>query len=167
MELLYYEDVVIVKEKAENAWIVIDELDEFDYSNDSIERLEKELTEIADRASNAEKIAQLIEEEALAMAMAEYMEGHIGEEFKGTITKVYQNGMFVETDGMITGKLAFENMLDDYYYYVSENNAIIGKHTKKKYQIGKRICVIVKDACKQTRTIDFELGKEKSLRRKS
>ena len=29
LELLYYEDVVIVKEKAENAWIVIDELDEF------------------------------------------------------------------------------------------------------------------------------------------
>ena len=58
-------------------------------------------------------------------------------------------------------------MIDDYYYYVAENNAIIGKHTKKKYQIGKRVCVIVKDACKQTRTIDFEIGKEKSLRKKS
>ena len=146
---------------------LIDELESFDYSNHSIERLEKELAEIADKASATEKIAQLIEEEALAMSMAEYMEGHIGEEFNGIITKVYQNGMFVETDDMITGKVAFENMLDDYYYYVAENNAIIGKHTKKKYQIGKRVCVIVKDACKQTRTIDFEIGKEKSLRKKS
>ena len=147
--------------------ILIDELESFDYSNDNIERLERELAEIADKASSTEKIAQLIEEEALAMAMAEYMESHIGEEFNGIITKVYQNGMFVETDGMITGKISFENMLDDYYYYVAEKNAIIGKHTKKKYQIGKRVCVVVKDACKQTRTINFEIGKEKSLRKKS
>lgn len=146
---------------------LIDELESFDYSSDSIERLERELAEIADRASSAEKIAQLIEEEALAMSMAEYMEGHIGEKFNGIITKVYQNGMFVETDGMITGKIAFENMLDDYYYYVAEKHAIMGKHTKKKYQIGKRVCVVVKDACKQTRTINFEIGKEKSLRKNS
>ena len=139
----------------------------FDYSSDNIEIIEREFSEISDKASSTEKIAQLIEEEALAMAMAEYMEGHIAEEFNGIITKVYQNGMFVETDGMITGKVAFENMIDDYYYYVAENNAIIGKHTKKKYQIGKRVCVIVKDACKQTRTIDFEIGKEKSLRKTS
>lgn len=146
---------------------LIDELETFDYSNDSIERLERELADVADKASSTEKIAQLIEEEALAMSMAEYMQGHVGEEFNGIITKVHQNGMFVETDGMITGKVAFENMLDDYYYYVAENNAIIGKHTKKKYQIGKRVCVVVKDACKQTRTINFQMGKEKSLRKKS
>lgn len=146
---------------------LIDELESFDYSSDSMERLEGEFTEIADKASSTEKIAQLIEEEALMMAMAEYMEGHIGEEFKGIVTKVSQTGMLIETDGMITGKVAFENMIDDYYYYVAENNAIIGKHTKKKYQIGKRVCVIVKDACKKTRTIDFEIGKEKSLRKKS
>lgn len=146
---------------------LIDELESFDYSNDSIERLEREFAEIADKASSTEKIAQLIEEEALSMAMAEYMENHIGEEFKGIVTKVYQNGMIVETDGMVTGKVAFENMLDDYYYYDAENNAIIGKHAKKKYQIGKRVCVVVKDACKQTRTINFEIGKEKSLRKKS
>lgn len=146
---------------------LIDELELFDYSNDNIERLESEFAEIADKASRVERIAQLIEEEALAMAMAEYMEGHIGEEFKGIITKVYQNGMIIETDDMITGKVAFENMLDDYYYYVAEKNAIIGKHTKKKYQIGKRICVVAKDACKQTRTINFEIGKQKSLRKDS
>lgn len=146
---------------------LIDELESFDYSNDSMERLEKEFAEIADKASATEKIAQLIEEEALAMSMAEYMEGHIGEEFNGIVTKVYQNGMFVETDDMITGKVSFEDMLDDYYYYVAENNAIIGKHTKKKYQIGKRVCIVVKDACKKNRTINFEMGKQKSLRKKS
>ena len=146
---------------------LIDELESFDYSNASMERLERELAEIAEKASSTEVIAQLIEAEALNMAMAEYMEDHIGEEFKGVITKVYHGGMIVETDGMISGKVAFENMLDDYYYYVAENNAIIGKNTKKKYQIGKRVCVVVKEACKQTRTIDFEIGKEKSLRKKS
>ena len=93
---------------------LIDELESFDYSSENIQRLERDLVEIADKASSTEKVAQLIEEEALAMAMAEYMENHIGEQFNGTITKVYQNGMFVETDGMITGKVSFENTLDDY-----------------------------------------------------
>ena len=146
---------------------LIDELEYFDYSSDSIERLEREFAEIAEKASSTERIAQKIEEEALAMAMAEYIEGHIGEEFQGIVTKIYQNGMVIQTDDMITGKISFENMVDDYYYYVAENNAIIGKNTKKKYQIGKRVCVVAKDACKQTRTINFEIGKEKSLRKKS
>ena len=56
---------------------------------------------------------------SITLSLTENITNDIGEEFNGIITKVYQNGMFVETDGMITGKIAFENMLDDYYYYVA------------------------------------------------
>lgn len=146
---------------------LIDELDTFDYSEESLAALEKELVSICEKASATEHIAKLIEREALAMAMAEYMQEHIGDEYNGVITQIYPHGMLVETDNMITGKVRFENMCDDYYYFVPESNLLIGKKTKKKYQIGKRVCVVVKDACKETRTIDFEIGKQKSLRKNS
>ena len=129
------------------------------------ELTEKELYEISKNASNSEKIAQEIENEALAMSMAEYMENHIGETYSGIITEVYSHGMFIKTDNMISGKIKFEDMLDDKYHYDSSKKAIIGKNNKKKYQIGNRVFVVVKDASKPNRTINFEIGKQKSLRK--
>ena len=144
---------------------IIDELDTFEFTEEKINELEKELASISEAASETERVAKQIEAEALSMAMAEYMEDHIGEEFEAMVTEVYQHGMFVETNNLISGKLKFEDMLDDYYYFSADKNAIIGKNTKKKYQIGNKLFVIVKDACKETRTINFEIGKQKSLRK--
>lgn len=142
---------------------MIDELDNFDYSNESIKLLEKELQEISKNASSAEKIDKELEEEARSMLMAEYMEEHIGEEFEAYITQVYQHGMFARTKNMISGKIKFEDMLDDKYYFDYEKKAIIGKQNKKKYQIGNKVYVIVKDANKANRTISFTINMQKSL----
>ena len=146
---------------------LISELETFDYSEENIERVEQEFNEICERASEAERIAQLIEAETLAMDMAEYMESHIGEGYDGIITEVYPHGMFVKLNNNITGKIKFENMHGDKFRYDYDKRAIIGTATKKKYQIGKKVFVVAKDACKATRTINFEIGKQKSLRKDS
>lgn len=143
---------------------IISELDAFDYSEENVNKLEKELQVISENASRAERIDKQMEDEANAMAMAEYMEKHIGEGFEVYITQVYPHGMFVKTKNMISGKIKFEDMLDDNYYFDYDKKAIIGKSTKKKYQIGNRIFAIVKDASKENRTINFEMNKQKSLR---
>ena len=145
----------------------ISELETFDYSEENIEIIEKEFNEICERASEIERVAQLIESETLAMDMAEYMESHIGEGFDGIITEVYPHGMFVKLNNNISGKIKFENMHGDKFRYDYDKRAIIGTATKKKYQIGKKVFVIAKDACKETRTINFEIGKQKSLRKES
>lgn len=144
---------------------MISEIETFDFSQENINQLEKDFEILCERASSAERTAQLIEDEVLAMDMAEYMEDHIGEEYRGIITEVYPHGMFVKTTENISGKVKFENMLDDKYYYDYDKKAIIGRANKKKYQIGNKVYVVVKDACKETRTINFELGKQKSLRK--
>lgn len=143
---------------------IISELDTFDYSDENIDKVERELQAISKEASRLERIDKQMEDEANAMAMAEYMEKHIGEEFEVYITQVYPHGMFAKTKSMISGKIRFEDMLDDNYYFDYDKKAIIGKKTKKKYQIGNKICVLVKDANKENRTINFEIGKQKSLR---
>lgn len=142
---------------------IISEYESFDYSEKNIEALEKQLQIISEKASRAERIDQEMEQEANAMAMAEYMEKHIGEEFEAYITQVFQHGMFAKTKSMISGKIKFEDMADDKYYFDYDKKAIIGKKTNKKYQIGNKVLVKVKDANKENRTINFELGKQKSL----
>lgn len=144
---------------------LLSELENFEYTEQNIKKLEKELDAICKKASEMERIAKDIEDEVMAMDMAEYMEKHIGEEYSGIITEIYSHGMFVKTSNNIVGKVKFENMLDDKYKYDSEKRAIIGLSTKKKYQIGNKILVIAKDACKETRTINFQTGKQKSLRK--
>ena len=147
---------------------IIDSLDNFEYTNGNINALEEELNEIAVNASRTEKLSQDIEREALAMAMAEYMEEHIGKEYNGTVTEVYQHGMFVKTENLVSGKVSFENMGNDTYQYDHDKRAIIGKNTKQKYQIGNKVYVMVKDASKANRTVDFmivEKPKQKLLKK--
>ena len=146
---------------------IIDEYNEMVYDREEYIGLEEELVEISKSASMSERKAQEIENEALAMSMAEYMENHIGETFVGTITEVYTHGMFIKTDNMISGKVKFEDMIDDKYHYDYSKKAVIGKSTNKKYQIGNRVYVVVKEANKANRTISFELGKQKSLRKQN
>ena len=137
---------------------LLDEVETMNYSYESIKELEKELADISRRASLMEKTAQEIENEALAMAMAEYMETRIGQTFRAIVTEVYPYGMFVKTNDMISGKIKLSDMVDDRYFYDGIKKAIVGKKTKKKYQIGNRVYVVAKDACKATRTVNFELN---------
>lgn len=134
---------------------IINEIDQLDYSQATINNIEEELKKVSANASIAERIDKAYEHEAQAMAMAEYMENHIGEEYEAYITQLSPYGMFIKTNEMITGKVKFEDMKDDKYYYDSKKKIIIGKNTKNHYKLGDKIYVLVKDANKINRTISF------------
>jgi ribonuclease R len=55
-------------------------------------------------------------------------------------------------------------MQDDYYDYDSDNQWIIGRRTRKKYQLGDPIKVIVVAADIFKRTIDLNISDEVVLR---
>ena len=143
--------------------MTIDKIENLDYDKDSINNFQKFLDEVCNHANEIEKIDKLIEIEAMDMKMAEYMEKHIGEKFEVYVTDVSKSGMIVRTKNLIRGKIKLENIEDDKYYYDYDKKAIIGKKTKHKYQIGNKILVLVKDACKETRTVNFEIPKQKIL----
>ena len=145
--------------------ITIDNIETFDYSEESIKNYEKFLNNICKRTNEIEKKSELIEEEVTDMLMAEYMKKHIGEEFEVYVTGIGNHSMLVRTKNLIRGKIKLEDIEDDKYYYDSDKKAIIGKVNKKKYQIGNKIMVLVKDACKETRTVNFEIPKQKVLKR--
>lgn len=140
---------------------IIDELDKLDYSTEGINKLETELQAICENASRMEKISKEIEEKGMQLEMAKYMEKYIGKEFEAYITEIYQHGMLAKTENMIVGKIRLEDILDDKYYFDYNKNAIIGKENKRKYTIGQKIYVVVKDASKATRTISFKMEEQK------
>lgn len=116
----------------------------------------KYLIDVAEHSSETEVNSVEAERDVLDMKMAEYMESHIGEEYKGIISGVTNFGMFVELDNLIEG-LIHISTLDGFYTYVPEMLALISANKKKKYRIGDRVKIVVTNANKNQGIIDFEL----------
>jgi len=147
---------------------LIDNVETLDYNHDNMVELEKELIEVATNTSTMEKTAQEIENEALLMAMAEYMEGHIGETYTGIVTEIYSHGMFVKADNLVSGKVSFNDMGSGKFKFDYDKKTVINCDTHQKYQIGNKVYVAVKDASKIQRTVNFEIidkPKQKLLKR--
>ena len=134
--------------------------------NETIDFYQANLDYITTQSSEREQAAVEAEREVMDMKMAEYMEGHIGEEFKGIISGVENFGMFVELDNMVEGLVHVNSLKGDYFNYVEELLCLIGQNTKKRYTIGDEVLVKVVGASKEARTIDFELVGDTSGRDK-
>lgn len=121
------------------------------------EELESKIDYIATLSSERELKAIEAEREVDDMKMAEYMEGHIGEEFEGTISGLTNFGIFVELDNLIEGLVHISTIGGDYYHYNSDIMAIIGESSKKMFRLGDKLKVKVVRANKQEKQIDFEI----------
>ena len=130
---------------------------EHDMSMTTITSLNTSLIEVAEHSSEREVAADSAERDVDDMKMAEYMEGHIGEEFNGIIDTVTNFGFFIQLDNLIEGLVHVNTLKGDYFTYVPELLAMIGKNSKKTYRIGDKIRVKCVGANKLTAMIDFEL----------
>ncbi len=130
---------------------------ENDMSMTTIQTLENSLVEVATHSSERERAAVDAEREVLDMKMAEYMEGHIGEEFDGVISTITNFGFFVALPNLIEGLVHVQTLKGDYYSYIPELLSMIGKSTKKTYRLGDKVRVKCISASKENSMIDFEL----------
>lgn len=117
---------------------------------------QKYLIDVATNSSETEVAATETERDVLSMKMAEYMESHVGEEYKGIISGVTNFGFFVELENLVQG-LVHISTLDGYYNYVPEILSLVSEDNSKKYRIGDEVQVIVTAANKENSTIDFEV----------
>ena len=66
--------------------------------------------------------------------------------------------MYVEiTEYKCEGMIRLSSLADDYYEFDEYNQWIIGKRTRKTYQLGGSVEVVVKNADVNKRQIDLEL----------
>ena len=124
--------------------------------NETIDFYQKYLIEVSEYSSEREQAAVDAEREVTDMKMAEYMESHIGEEYKGIITTVTNFGFFVELPNLIEG-LVHISTLKGYYNYVPDLLSLVNSDKKKMYRIGDEVTVKVINANKEMRIIDFEV----------
>ena len=133
---------------------------EFHFSDEDRKKLSKkwqsQLEEIAKTSSICERKADEAERMVLLMKCAEYMESHIGDEFTGTIVDIYNDGMQIELDNMVEGRVRLKDLKGKYVYYPL-TQSYISLDKQEDYYLGDRLNLKVSYANKEKKEIDFQV----------
>lgn len=129
-----------------------------DVSGKTIEKNRNFTALAAEQSSNMEVKAMECERTVDQMKKAEYMTKFIGQKFFGIISGITGFGIFVELPNTIEGLVKLSDMQDDYYIFNEKSMILFGERKRKQYRLGQNVAVIVKNANKVTRTIDFILA---------
>lgn len=112
--------------------------------------------EMCKHCSDQEVMAADAERESIKYKQVEFMLDRVGEDFVGTITGATEWGIYVEIDETkCEGMISIHEMDDDQYFFDDENYCVIGKNTKKKYQIGQKVNIRIANANLQKKQLDF------------
>ena len=119
-------------------------------------KMDKNLQKKAIHCSEQENNAVKAERESIKFMQIKFMQNKIGETFSGIISGVSDWGIYVELEkNKCEGMVYVKDIKDDKYYYSNEEASLIGKKTKKKYQLGDAITVEVKNADLIKKHLDF------------
>jgi ribonuclease R len=127
----------------------------------SLPRLE-DLESKCKHSSERERAAVEAERASVKYKMVEFMEGRLGQVFKGVISGIKSWGVYVELPDYNTEGLIRLDSFDDDKYIVDERNMQIrGIFSDKRYQLGDFIYVRLIEVDKERKTIDFGLSSER------
>jgi ribonuclease R len=119
-----------------------------------------------ERSNLREKLAADAERDSVALKKAEFMEGHLGEVFRGSVSGVTTFGVFVLLDDFFVDGLIHVNSLqDDYYVLREEEYALVGERTGRRFRLGDSLEVQVARVDRLERRIDFTLPEDPRRRR--
>lgn len=119
----------------------------------------KELIEAQSKhCSDKEKIAAEAERASIKYKQVEFISLKEPQIFKGTVSGVTENGLYVEIENTsCEGMIRMTDLTDDFYELDKENYRIIGKRSRRIFTFGDELEVTVKDTNLTRRTIDLEL----------
>lgn len=126
-------------------------------SAEEIPKLAKRLEEIAKQSSERERRAVEIEREALDYKCVEFMKGFLLQKFDAVISGVTNFGFFVELENGVEGLVGAASLRDDYYNYIENEFALIGKRKGRSFHIGDKVRVQLIRADLKLRQLTFEL----------
>lgn len=121
------------------------------------------LTAIADHISTTERQAALAEREVMDRFVIAYHVPHVGETFEATIVGVTRVGLFVAVKN--TGAQGFipkRSLKGDTFYHEEENHRLVGRRTKKTYQLGSPLKVLLQSADVTANSLVFEVAGEEA-----
>ena len=141
--------------------VLVHRLLEFYMSGDKKINLDA-LEEACIHSSNKEQLATKAERDSIKYMQVKFMEDKIEQSFEGVISGVTERGMYVElVANKCEGMVKISEIKGDYFVYDEQSHSLIGDRTKRIYQLGDSVFIIVKKADVTKRQLDFILDEEK------
>ena len=109
-------------------------------------------------SSDMEYLASSAERDSIKYMQIKFMQDHEDQEFVGVISGVTEWGVYVEIiENKCEGMVRISDIKGDYYIFDEKEYAIVGERTKKTYQLGDEVVVMVKNTDLVKRHLDFAL----------
>ena len=109
-------------------------------------------------ASEREVVAAEAERASIKYKLVEFMQDKIGQEFEGTVSGLTEWGMYVEIEPTkVEGMVPLRTIRSDYFEFDEERYRIVGRRTRKKYILGDKVRIRVKETNLEQKLLDYEL----------
>jgi len=119
-----------------------------------IKELQKVLPDIAFHSSRMERVADRAEKEVVDAMRVWFMKDKIGDEFDGKVVGITPYGVKVRLkDFYVEGFLHVSYLTDDFYQYNERRMSLVGRHTKRSFNIGQDIKVMLESVDMEEREI--------------
>lgn len=129
------------------------------YLDGGTSKNQKKYEALCKHASEMERLSTEAERASIKYKQVEFMIDKVGKTFKGIISGVTEFGFFVEIiENKCEGLVPMRELLDDYYYFDEDNYCIIGRSSKKTYQLGDEVNVEILRANLPKKQLDFALA---------
>ena len=121
------------------------------------------LTSMAEHISTTERTASEAEKESVRLKKLEYFQMQTskmnGQPFRATIMDVRNFGFFVELpDYLLSGLVHVSSLDGDFYIFEQARRRIVGRRTRKVYQVGDEVEVIVARVDMFKQQVDFKIA---------
>lgn len=123
-----------------------------------IMELQNVLPDIAFHSSRMERVADRAEKEVVDAMRVWFMKDKVGDEFDGKVVGITPYGVKVRLkDFYIEGFLHVSYLTDDFYQYNELRMSLVGRHTKRSFNIGQDIKVKIEKVDMEEREIVMDV----------
>lgn len=129
------------------------------FENISQSSLEKQLAKNAEHLSITERNSEECERDVEDLYKCKYMKKYIGEKFQGIISSITDFGIFIELENTVEGCFMYK-FSDDHFEYIEQKLSCVNRDNNKRYKIGQKVFIEVKNVDLEKRNIDFDLLEE-------
>jgi ribonuclease R/exosome complex exonuclease DIS3/RRP44 len=109
-------------------------------------------------SSDMEGLAANAERDSIKYMQIKWMQDRKDQTFLGVISGVTEWGVYVEiVENKCEGMVRTRDIRGDHFVFNEREYAIVGQRTKRTYQLGDEVMVLVKNTDLEKRQMDFEL----------
>ncbi len=118
----------------------------------------KPLAALCRDISERDRTAEAASREMVDFMKALFMRDKVGERFRGHVSGVANFGIFVELEDIyVEGMVPLEFMTDDYYAFIPEEHAVLGRRTGRRFRLGDPVTVRVEGVDLASRRVTLQL----------